>query len=366
MPPATSAPPKERVFGYDVARALAILGMVLVHFCIVMSSQHLETSWVYLLTEALDGRAAALFVVLAGVGVTLRARKPMALGDEAGLAAVRRSLRRRGLFLLAAGYLNLLIWPGDILRVYGIVLLLAPFFLVWSGRQLLLAILAFVGVFIGLMFVFDYNKNWDWETMEYHRLWTPEGVLRNLFYDGFRSVFPWAGLFCAGMWLGRLNLAQPTVRRRIVFTSTGVLAASFIISRMLLHFATTTWGRNQEDAEFLFGTASMPPLPLFLLTALATTGLTIVLCLWLAERFPQNFVVRSLAATGRMAFTWYMGHIVLGLGAVVLLGLDTTQPPALAVATGSGFFLLAMALSSWWMKRFQHGPLEALLRRIAG
>ena len=48
---------------------------------------------------------------------------------------MRKTLTNRGLFLLVVGFVNLLIWPGDILRVYGVSLLIA----------------AGVGVLIGLI-----------------------------------------------------------------------------------------------------------------------------------------------------------------------------------------------------------------------
>jgi uncharacterized protein len=226
--------------------------------------------------------------------------------------------------------------------------------------------LVFVAGFIALLPVMDYSKNWEWESLTYRNLWTPEGILRNLFYDGFRSVFPWAGLFVAGMWLGRLDLANSITRRRLLVISASILVGAVALSRGLVHFATTAWQMSVDEATFLFGTVSMPPLPLFLLTGLGFAGTVIALCLWLAERFPNHFLVRALVATGRMAFTWYIGHIFLGLGGVILLGLHGTQPPALAVATGSAFFVLAMVISTFWMKRFRNGPLEGLLRRVAG
>jgi len=61
-----------RIEGYDLARALAILGMVVVHFALVMSSERAdEGGWASKLIQLLDGRAAATFMVLAGVGITL-------------------------------------------------------------------------------------------------------------------------------------------------------------------------------------------------------------------------------------------------------------------------------------------------------
>ena len=44
---------------------------------------------------------------------------------------------------------------------------------------------------------------------------TPAGLVRNLFFDSFRSVFPWTGLILYGMWLGRIDLLNPLINRRV-------------------------------------------------------------------------------------------------------------------------------------------------------
>jgi uncharacterized protein len=62
-----------------------------------------------------------------------------------------------------------------------------------------------VVAFAVMLLLGDYDRHWDWQTMTYHGLWTPEGLTRSLFYDGFRSVFPWRGLVILGMILGRLD-----------------------------------------------------------------------------------------------------------------------------------------------------------------
>jgi hypothetical protein len=65
---------KQRVTGFDLALALAIFGMVIVNFKIAMNA---ETGNTLLMNfaGAFDGRASALFVILAGVGVTLMTNK---------------------------------------------------------------------------------------------------------------------------------------------------------------------------------------------------------------------------------------------------------------------------------------------------
>ena len=370
--PADTASPPDRIIGYDLARALAILGMVVVHFALVMSSEPMvEEGWMSRVVGFLDGRAAATFVVLAGIGVTLRSRGAAAGAADhpKGLARLRSTLLKRGLFLLAVGFLNLIIWPGDILRVYGVSLLVAAWFISAPGWRLWAAALAFVGGFLLLMATVDYSRNWDWGTMEYHRLWTPAGAARNLFYDGFRSVFPWSGLVFFGMWLGRHDLRLQGPRTQFLLAGAGLVVFAEATSRLLLREALArpdAWRMDRETAEAILGTSSMPPMPLFLLSAAGTAIFVIAGSVEVAERFRDSSIVKALAATGQMAFTWYVGHIVLGLGTVIVLGLEGTRSVAAGVAAGGMFFIVACIVSLAWRRRFRHGPLEWLMRRVAG
>jgi uncharacterized membrane protein YeiB len=338
--------------------------MVLVHFSLVMSFEHLSDGWLAHVVEFLDGRAAATFVVLAGVGLTLRSRRAVGADDATGIRDVRVTIMRRGVFLLVAGYLNLLVWPGDILRVYGVSLLLAAWLVRASDRALWAVALAFVAGFLVLFLTFDFSKNWDWTTLEYHGLWTVRGSVRNLFYDGFRAVYPWTGLLVFGMWLGRRDLRDARVRARALAAGVALVVVVELLSRAVVHIATPRVGR--EEAVFLFGTTSMPPLPAFLLSAAGTAVAVIAGSVGIAERFPAALVVRALVATGQLAFTWYVGHIFLGLGAVIALGLTEQRPLAVGMATGAGFFVGAAALSLMWRSWFRFGPLEWLMRRVAG
>jgi uncharacterized membrane protein YeiB len=354
--------PSARILGYDLARALAICGMILVHFGLVMGGEPPTPGWPALVLRALDGRPAALFVILAGVGITLRASR------AATPANPRAVLIRRGLVLLAVGFVNLTIWPGDILRVYGVSLILAAFLLYASGRTLLFLAGAFELAFIGLFLCIDYERHWDWSTMTYHGLWTPAGVVRNLFYDGFRSVFPWTGLLLFGMWLGRRDVTSRDTLRRTLAWGLGVALLAECTSAMLIRVwrAHPIGGVDEPSIRALVGTESMPPFPFFLLAAGGTAVAAMAACLMIAQRAPTALPVRALVATGQMAFTWYVAHIVLGLGFVVAAGWDKTHSTAAGLAAGFAFFTLAVALSLLWKRRWRHGPLEALLRKVAG
>ena len=356
---------QERITGFDVARSLAIFGMIVVHFMLVMTDGVPSERWSDLLLHLLDGRPAAIFVILAGMGVTLMASKataPEAKIDRQRIAAI---LRRRGLLLLGFGFLNLTIWEGDILRVYGISLMIVPW-LVWrSSRTLLIAGLGFVVVFCLLLTVLNYDQNWDWNTMTYHRLWTPAGLVRSLFYDGFRSVFPWTGLLIFGMWLGRLDWSGDVIPRKAMSWGMGMLIATSAVSYWVVNGINShpQWGMDHATAEALFGLQSMPPLPIFLVKATGTALLVIGACVSIERRWKDRWGSRALAATGRMAFTWYVVHIVLGLGGLVLLGWTGTSHLQ-ALGAACGFFAVAMVISLWWKKHFANGFLEFILRKV--
>jgi uncharacterized membrane protein YeiB len=356
----------ERLFGLDVARALAILGMVVVHFSFVMAADRSGPGWLTVVLGFLDGRAAATFVVLAGVGVTLMSRRAVLSADPRVIAQARRVLILRGVLLLVLGFINLRIWPGDILRVYGVSLPLAALLIAASDRRLLLGALGFAAGFVALFLVLDFEKNWDWDTLTYHRLWTPTGLVRNLFYDGFRSVFPWTGFLLFGMWLGRLNLDDPAVNRRhflaAIGTALGAEVASWLcVSYLLAH----PYGMDAETIQALFGTGSMPALPLFLLASGGEAVAVMALCIRLAGEAPAR-PLQPLVATGQMALTWYFAHIVLGLGAIVAFGLVGSQPLPVATGCGVGFFAAALLVSWLWKMAFRHGPVEWVMRKVAG
>ena len=249
----------------------------------------------------------------------------MKSGDPAAIAEVRNILVRRGLFLMAVGFVNLTIWPGDILRVYGVSLLIASRLLLATSRRLLAIAAGFALAFAVLVVVGDFEKNWEWQTMSYRNLWTPAGVVRNLFYDGFRSVLPWTGFVLFGMWLGRIDLADRRINTRVLTIAAATAIAAELTSRVLISFflARPTEGLDEATVQALFGTESMPALPLFLLAARGSPMTVIALCIRATSVWPGR-IWTPLIATGQMALTWYFAHIVFGLGIVAfgVVGLE--------------------------------------------
>ena len=71
-------------------------------------------------------------------------------------------------------------------------------------------------------------------------------------------------------------------------------------------------------------------------------------------------------STGQLALTTYVAHVLVGMGTLEAMGRLEDQTLGWAVST-SLVFSIAAIISSWlWRRRFSRGPLEALMRRIAG
>ena len=124
-----------RVIGVDVARAAAVFGMVVVNFKTVMVVESAGPEWLVWMTGLLDGRAAATFVVLAGVGISLLSRRSRESGALVAVARDRGTLIRRAVFLFLFGLAYTPVWPGDILHFYGVYICVAAFFLTAPSNQ---------------------------------------------------------------------------------------------------------------------------------------------------------------------------------------------------------------------------------------
>ncbi|MEP2715586.1 DUF418 domain-containing protein [Pseudophaeobacter sp.] len=328
-----------RLHGLDIARFLAFCGMVLVNFRIaaqVTAGNDLAS----VLTNALEGRASALFVILAGIGLTM-GHTP------------KRVLLARAVFLFALGLLNLMIFEADILHFYALYFVLALPFLDSTPRRLLTLGIGAVGVGLLSLFLLDYEAHWDWETFAYADFWTLEGFLRHSFFNGWHPVFPWVSFVFFGMWIGRLDLAQQRMQNRLILGGIGAALLASLPAQLL---------QDPELAE-VFGTASLPPGPCYILAASGSAAAVIGIMLRVTPLLEHFALAEWLAAPGRMALSLYMGHILLGMGTLEAMGqLDGSLSTEAIFGYSLGFCALCMMLTWVWNLFATRGPLEALMR----
>jgi uncharacterized membrane protein YeiB len=327
-----------------VARALALLGMVWINGRYTLEA-HDEPPWLVWALDHLDGRAAALFVVLAGVGVSLRARRVR--DDPSRFGAEAKALSVRAAVLFVVGMVHLHWWPWDILHVYGLYLLLAAPLL----RLPTLALWALAGGVTAASWALNRYGHWPHGDDPFTLL----GLVGELWWVGLHPALPWFAFVLVGMALGRLDLSDAAVRRR-------VLAVALPVA--LLAEGTAAWGIEHRwpDAWLAF---PRPPTPGFVVAASATSVSTLTLCVAWAQPRARSALVLALVATGQLAFTWYIAHVALLL---LPRQHDWLPDPSLLVVVswGTAGFAAAMLASLWWRRRYPVGPLEGLIRQLTG
>ncbi len=68
-----------------------------------------------------------------------------------------------------------------------------------------------------------------------------------------------------------------------------------------------------------------------------------------------------------MTLTLYVGHILLGMGTLESLGLLDGSASLASVLLWALLFLMLATGAAWlWSWQFARGPLETVMRRIAG
>ena len=169
------------------------------------------------------------------------------------------------------------------------------------------------------------------------------------------------------MWLGRRDLRDRATNTRVILIAVGTAVLAELVSWLCVgYFRAHPHGMDDETIKALFGTESMPPLPLFLLSSGGSAVAVIALCVRVADAWPSAAWLGPLVAMGQLALTWYFFHIIFGLGSVDAAGLSSSQPLPVAQACGVTFFVAAVFLSWLWKRRFRHGPLEWVMRKVAG
>lgn len=329
---------KNRIVGIDIARALAIFGMIIVNFKIVLYATD-GNSYLLSLTSILEGRASALFVILAGIGLSLNKDS--------------KKIFKRGLLLIFIGLLYTPIWPADILHFYGFYFIIASFFL--NKKSILLSIIA-IFLFPILFLFFDYSYNWNWITFTYSNFWTFDGIFRHIFFNGFHPVIPWIGFLFFGIWLGD-NIETLNKKKLLylaLFTLFLVEITFFILRNSLTNILTL------NEIEFLLSTSPIPPMPQYMLSAIASSVIIILFSLKISKY--KNLFLKILEDSGKLSLTIYISHIIIGLGLLEAFGKLEKQSIEFAFIYALIFFSTSAIFSHFWLKKFKYGVLEYLFK----
>ncbi len=365
----TVAPPRrgERLVGLDVARCLALLGMVCTHVLVPFTTEG-EISWTQ---DLAGGRASALFAVLAGVSLALLSGRRTPPAGRARWVAVR-ALGVRALLIAALGLTLGILDSGlaVILTYYGLMFLLALPFV--GLRTAWLALLS--AAWLVVVPVLSHQLRPDLpaprgDNAAWSQLADPVPMAWELLLTGYYPALPWLAYLFAGMAIGRSDLARRAVQAGLLVGGVAVAVAATRVSDLL------TADRFSEDelAEFGFGMYGTTPTdrsdylllvaphsstPFDLAQTIGSAAAVIGGCLLLLSLLspPGARGVAVLFGAGTMTLSLYSLH--------VWMHTDDVWPPE---EPWSMFWYVVIlgGIGAAFAAARTRGPLEALVARIA-
>lgn len=351
--PAPTPPPQPlerpaRIQALDAARAAAIVGMIAVNV-----GPRGQEGIVALLYELPVGRASLLFMLLAGIGMSILSRSARRRGGRPPWKTV---LWRAGL-LLAMG-LALQLMDHDvrvILPTYGLIFL-ASLPLLQAPTGVLAAVTGIVFAAGPLVWIGAQMANGQpYEFASPTLLDTPPQILHGIALSGAYPAVVWAAPFLAGMLLGRADLRNRALHKRLVLWGAVAAVGGNLLSRLL----TASLGEPTTGMgwDHLVSAADHSQMPLWLVSGTGSALFVLGICLLAEKTIARR--LGAITAAGRLALTIYVGHL-LALAAIV-----RPEPHYLyeGVFITIALSLAAVVFADMWTSRYRTGPLEYLLHR---
>ncbi|MFI7483366.1 heparan-alpha-glucosaminide N-acetyltransferase domain-containing protein [Kocuria sp. M1R5S2] len=373
---------RRRLVGVDAARGLALIGMISVH---ILPSWDPETFESTLQWQLFAGQAAALFALLAGVGLSFTSggRTPHR-GRPA--SADRLGLLVRAVLITVLGLLVNQAMPADppaynILVYYGMFFLLAIPFLHLGARSLF--VLAGGSAVLGPVLVHvlrpvlpameTYNPTLAGVASD------PGTVLAQVLLTGTYPALPYLAYLLAGLAIGRLDLRSARVQGRLLWAGLLLAVGAWLVYWALVvqgggweQLISATPGMTDEGVTDIVVWGPNPELPTttwwWLLTPGPHTNTPVavlqdlgggaaVLGLFLLLTRRWSSWLLPLSAMGSMTLTLYTAHL---LGLAPMLHYD------LPVLWFVVHVLVAAVFATVWNRTRGRGPLEQVVARSAG
>ncbi|WP_311591069.1 heparan-alpha-glucosaminide N-acetyltransferase domain-containing protein [Trueperella bernardiae] len=345
-----------RIRGIDLARGLAILGMIWAH---VRPGIDVTATFTNFLGNIPAGRSSALFALLAGISLAILSGRNVPYTDLQLRHAQLRIAGRAVALLAFAAFLSL--FPtiiAVILGYYAAWFLLALPLLSWSSKKL--AIAAGVVALVGPQVM--HLANLISYTFDVYPASGPNSYLYDVLVTGHYPGLAYMAYVIAGIAIGRTDLSASSARIRLLGGGLMLAVLGYGTAYLATHtFATETGFESGNSMEFV---PSFMPLTLWdVFTAephMNTTtevignlgfGLIVLaVCLWLSPL--AKHLLFPIAAVGSMSLTAYVGH-AFGLHFNEELFFSSTATPFLLVAG-----IAVLFCTVWALLPFRRGPLE--------
>jgi hypothetical protein len=338
-----------------------------------------RTAWL------VDGRAAALFAVLAGVSLALMWRGGT---STAGLAVRALLVAVLG---LALGELETGL--AIILTYYGLLFLMGLPFLRMRARTLFLLAGAWTVAGPALsQLVSPHLPPRGFASPDFGQLEHPGRLISELLFTGYYPCVPWLAYLLLGMAIGRCELRSSAIQTRIVAGGLAVAVLAFVVSRSFteqpwvlrrlvpdaasygdvstadafvnaiaggMHGTTPTGG----SWAWLLVVAPHSGTPFDLLETGASAALVIGLCLavvsLLGHRSRRGVAIAFGAGT--MSLSLYSLHVVMRTERFW----PPEEPSSLGWTLWASHVLVLTAIGACFVAVRRRGPLEAVVGRVS-
>lgn len=370
-----SAP--SRLVGLDVARGLALVGMMVVHILPPDGPDgQMTVPWILSV-----GKAAALFAVLAGVGIAFASgKRQQSIGRRRDAAAA--SLVVRAAMIGAVGLLLGYVVPADsaaiILTYYALMFVLAIPLLSLSSRALVVlaagitVVMPVLSHLVRAQLPAATGTNPTFTDL----LTDPVGLTTEIALTGAYPALPWLAYLCVGLVVGRATLASRAVVAKIGLLGVGIAVAATTGSWLVMNVGggwrqleaaalrtltpteytdLVVWGADGTPptaSPWWLGTMTPHSATTFDLAFTIGTSLAVLSAAVLLGRVASGALV-PLAAAGSMTLTLYAVHLLM------------LSSPWQSENEGVAFALqlvVVFAFALLWSRRFSRGPLEAAVR----
>ncbi len=306
----------DRIVGLDVARGLAVIGMLAAH---TLTTEIFDWAQPGTWGDVVNGRSAVLFAVLAGISLAIISGRTEPVVGVPLLQARLRIFTRAALIIAIGGILETLGTPvAIILPVYGMLFIVSLPFLRWGSRSLFVmagSVAVVMPFVVAALVALNIDEAYEWS-------WFAE-----LTALGAYPALTWAAFVLLGLGLGRLDLTAALIQRRLLIAGVALAVAGYGLGWL----AWQAWGSAQGTGVFLMSDFSEPTSLAGGASSFDTSSLVsiaphsgstfevvgaagfamavIALCLMAAPRI--RAALYPLAATGAMALTAYTTQIVI-------------------------------------------------------
>ena len=308
---------KSRIIGIDLARAVALFGIILFDCKMFFHPEHGREALQFF-SSLFDGQAAVLLSVLGGITYGLATQEDNFYIDDTKLLKVRKSILKRSVVIFILGMLLKMVWPAEILSVTAIYCVLGIVAIERSRSSILVLAVLSIVIFL-LLAVLNVSYNLGWQNNDpfsfVYTNWTFKGMFRFLFYNGFYPIFPWFSFFLLGIWVSRFDIRDESERNKVLVFGGSLFFLGWNLSETLKRLLTDgTIPLDSKKITPFLELDFVPPGPLFILYASGIAIMVILFMVHWGQKIKNTKFLAPFCSVGQSFWTIYLLHLLVGLG----------------------------------------------------